>query len=190
MGFFHTFLSASLDNLAETIYLGKLDPFLLRPVDSQFSASVRYINYTNFFRIIFGSVMSILFLRELHVVVQPWMLVNYMILMICGLMIFYSIWFFFITLTIWNPRLSNILDLLYTMGTISRYPQEMYRHLIQYAFIFLLPMLLIVNTPAKALLGKITSFDEIQLFSICIVLMFISRKFWRFALRSYASGGN
>jgi ABC-2 type transport system permease protein len=83
-----------------------------------------------------------------------------------------------------------MLDLLYNIGSISRYPQEMYRHLVQYAFIFLLPMLLIINTPAKALLGKVTVFEEFQLLGICLIFFYLSRKFWQFALRSYASGGN
>lgn len=190
MGFFHTFLSGSLDTLAETIYLGKLDPILLKPVDSQFSVSVRYISYTNFFRILFGTTLSIYFLHQLHIVIQPIMLVNYLILALCGLIVLYSIWFFFITFTIWNPRLSNMLDLLYNTGSISRYPQEMYKHIAGYVFLFLLPMTLIINTPTKALLGKITLFEEFQLFAVSLLLFMASRKFWQFALRSYSSGGN
>lgn len=190
IGIFHTFLSGSLDALAETIYLGKLDPILTKPVDTQFSVSTLHVSFTNFFRIIFGSILSVYFLQQLHITVSLIIFINYLMLILCGLIILYSIWFLLITLTVWNPRLSNVLDLLYTTGSVSRYPQEMYRHLGDYVFLFLLPMILIVNTPMKALLGKITLFDELQLLLISFIFFVASRKFWQFALRHYTSASS
>jgi ABC-2 type transport system permease protein len=110
--------------------------------------------------------------------------------LIAGVLLLYSVWFLAATITIWYPRLTNIVDVMYTFSSISRFPREMYQQLSWYIFLFLLPLTFIIVTPVRVLVGKLTPADTIGLVSFAAILFFLSRKFWRFALRFYTSASS
>ena len=190
IGFYHLIVSRNMERFADLIFFGRLDSLLLKPLDSQFSVSLWLFNYTSITRVIIGIFLSFYFLQQLHISLGIVSIVLFFFFMSIGLLLLYSFWFFFLIFIVWQPRLSNIVELLYNISGIARYPQEMYRQLASYIFLFLLPLTLIINTPTKILLGRITIFDAIELACIAVVFFYISRKFWKFALRFYTSASS
>jgi ABC-2 type transport system permease protein len=91
------------------------------------------------------------------------------------------------TFLIWHSKLSNLTDLLYEGHNVSKYPQEIYKGASEFIFFALFPLTLVVVIPAKALIHKLVFTDIIWPFFFAVVMFFIARKFWKFALRSYTS---
>lgn len=190
IGFFHTLFSRNFERMAEVINWAQLDAFLIKPLDSQFALSVWQVNYTSIIRIILGIAFAIFFIRSSMIYTTAMGILLFAFLLGVGLILLYSLWFIVATLIIWFPRMSNVIELMYTVSGISRYPGEMYRNALGLGFFFLLPVTLIVTTPVRFLVAKVTPQDSILLMVFAFVFLFISRKFWKFALRFYSSASS
>lgn len=190
IGIFHTFISRNLDHIADDIYNGKLDYILLKPIDSQIATMIWKINYVSLIRLLFGLVVTFYLMGILHIVATVPMVVAYFSVIIIGVFMLYSFWLPFISLMIFNPRLSNIVILLFNITNVARYPKEMYARLPVYIFIPLLPLALILTTPAKILLHKF-SYDLLWEFIIVTVVLGLFARFvWKFSLRHYTSASS
>jgi ABC-2 type transport system permease protein len=116
--------------------------------------------------------------------------ISFSFFLIAGILLLYSAWFIASTVTIWFPRLTNIVDVMYTVSGMSRLPREMYQQLAWYVFLFLMPLTFVIVTPTRALIGKLTLVDDIGIVSFAVVFFLLSRKFWHYALRFYTSASS
>ncbi len=190
IGIFHTLFTANFGRMAEIIEHAQLDGFLLKPIDSQFIMSMRWVNYTSIFRIFIGIIFLIYILQNFSIGLDPFTIGIFFLLLLVGLLLLYSIWFTVATMLIWFPRLSNIIDLMFSVSGMTRYPGELYKHASEYLFLFLLPITLVVATPVKFLFRRTTVFDILELFIFTLIFFVFSRKFWKFALRFYTSASS
>jgi len=187
---FHLLFSRNFERLARIIDRGQLDALLLKPVDSQFLISVWIIRYANFFRIAMGIGFLAFLINNLHITISALNVVGFLVLIIFGLVLLYSLWFIFSTFLIWFPQLTNLVDFLYTINGMSRYPTEMIKTLPFYLLPVLIPFTITIVTPTKALLGRILAGDVVGLILITFTLFYFSRVFWKFALRYYTSASS
>lgn len=190
IGVFHALFSRNFERLSRLVNFGQLDRVLLQPIDSQFLVSLWEVNYANLLRVFIGAGLMLFLIEQLNVAISFGDVLAFALLLLVGLILLYSIWLCVATLTIWFTRLSNIVDLMYSVTGMARYPQEMFRQLADYIFFFLLPITLIIVTPTKALLARATTSDVLLLFLCAFGLLYIGRKFWQFALRSYTSASS
>lgn len=190
IGIFHMIFSANFDRLAEIIHFGELDTVLTKPLDSQFLVSLWIFSYTHVIRVVIGIGISMYLLMLAKVELTLLSIVVYVLLMIAGLIALYSLWLMVMTITIWHSRLSNLVEVMYNFSGTGRYPKEVIREVSYFAFLVMLPVTLAMNTPAKYVLGKPLNLDALVLIVITIVLFFISRKFWQYALRFYTSANS
>lgn len=190
VGIFHMLFSRNFEYFSRIVHLGQLDTYLLKPIDAQFLLSTRHINYTSIIRIIFGIGLTWYFLRERIFAIQPIDVLLFFLFSICGIILLYSIWYMVTTITIWFSRLNNIVDVLFSISSVTRFPPEMYREFSFYVFAFLLPLVLIITTPTKFLLGRPDIVSVLGLFFLSVVFFIASRKFWRFALKFYTSASS
>lgn len=187
IGAFHALFTGNFEELATRISYGQLDGLLVKPIDVQFSATCGKIRYTPFVRIIAAAVVIGLILQEMNVVVTMPMFILFLLFTIAGLMILYSLWLITSTLLIWNPRLTNLIDVLFSVSSMARYPGEMYSHVHITVYALVFPLTFVSVVPVKALTGMVSGSDIGWLMGLAIGLFMVSRLFWMRALRSYAS---
>lgn len=190
IGFFHTFFSRNFERMAEMINWAQLDSLLVKPVDSQFLISVWWVNYTSIIRIAVGVAFLAYFLHSLPISLTPGVVIAFIVLTFIGLLLLYSVWFIVTTLIMWFPRMSNIVELMYSVSGLSRYPGEMYRNVSPYLYFFLLPFFVVVATPVRFIIQKTSWIEIVELLGLATILFYISRKFWKFALRFYTSASS
>lgn len=188
-GIFHMFFSRNFDKFSVTVHLGQLDQILLKPIDSQFLLSSLNIGFTQISRIIMGLGVAIYIINKIKLPVTLIHIGEFIALSIVGLILLYSIWFLVLTLTIWFSRLSNLVDLLYHLNDLTRFPPQMFNSIKNYAF-FILPYTLILVTPTKAMLHNLTLVDTAELLFFSLTLFYLSRRFWKFALKYYTSASS
>lgn len=186
-GIFHVFFSRNFERMSDMIDRGQLDSVLLKPVDSQFLISVFIINFVAVFRILMGIVAVIYIVNVYHLKITIASVMGYALLMVFGMILIYSIWYLVLTLTIWFARLSNLVDLLFHISGVMRYPPDIFRVLNEFMILFLLPILLIISAPTKFLLLKGVPLEIGYLIGFSIIFFLFSRWFWKFALRHYTS---
>lgn len=187
IGVFHILFSRNFERLSRVIHQGQLDGILLKPMDSQFLVSSWNIGLGTALRVLFSFFFVLYVLDKMKMTVSPVSILNFLILLVVSVTLLYSIWFFLCTSMIWFTRLSNLVDFLFTITGMSRYPPEMTRGLKYNVFIFILPIVLIVATPTKALINRTLGGDVYLLIGFTVFFFVLSRWFWKFALRYYTS---
>ncbi len=187
IGIFHTLFSRNFERLSKLVHFGQLDSVLVKPIDSQFLVSVWNVNYTTLVRVPIGVIFLGVLLSRLGINPHNMHVLLFAFYLTVGLVCLYSLWFSVLTITIWFPRLSNIVDFMYSVSSISRFPREMFREFSAYLFYFLFPLMFIIVTPVKSLLGRVSVFDVAGLVGSAVLLFSFSRWFWKFALRYYTS---
>lgn len=190
IGLFYMFFSRNFEYFSRIVYLGQLDSFLLKPIDSQFFLSTRFVNYASFIRILMGTILMIYLLQKNKIEINLINVLLFVVFLICGIILMYSIWYIVITTTIWASRLSNIVELLYSTASISKYPPEMYKEISFYLFLFLLPLILVIATPVRFLFGRFDVQTALVMIVLTAVLLVVSRKWWKFALKHYTSASS
>lgn len=188
IGTFHIFFSRNFERFSTVIHYGLLDGILLKPVDSQFLLSFWLFNYTGVFRVLLGIGFTFYILQSLIKIQFTFVaLVWFLILMIVGIVTLYSVWFIISTIIIWHTRLSNLVALLYQLNNLTRYPHEFFKGVHVSVFLIVFPLTLVVAVPIRTFLFKSSVIEIGQLFFVSVILLFVSRVFWRFALRFYTS---
>lgn len=186
-GCYYLLFSRNFEEFSNNIHYGKLDTILTKPVDSQFLMTCWFVSFPNLFRFFLGMFFTTYVLMQMHIVFSLQFFFHFIMLLLMSLLLLYSFWFFVMTFTIWFTRLSNLIDLLYQINGIMRYPQEMYKSISPVVFLILFPLTFIIVSPAKALLHTVIAGDILWPLLFSLLFFFISRYFWRFALRFYTS---
>jgi len=187
IGILHFLFSRNFDAFSRIIDRGEFDSHLLKPLDSQFSISTSILSYPNAVRTVVGLGLIVWWSIAHNYHIGLIEILNFSFLIGAGVMVTYSIWCLFITLLIWYPNLNNMADLLYTMDGLARYPPEMIRMSGNIILYFLIPLTLVVATPVRVLLQKNMWPDEALLLGLCVLLLYLSRKFWKYSLKYYTS---
>lgn len=179
--------TTSLDDMPTVVQTGALDSFLLKPIDSQFLLSFLQIRLYGTVRLIIAIIFTLFVLSQASVPVTLFSIVTFILLSVFGFIAIYALWFLVMTFSIWFPDLRNLSEILYTADGLTRFPPQVLWAMRVFIFYIFFPYTIAVSTPTKALLHKLTVFDAVLLIGVALGLLFLSKRFWKFALRYYAS---
>ena len=185
-GFSYTFFLVNFMDLPERINSGELDVLLTKPLDSQFLSTLFHFSHANISRFLIGISILVFTFRSYSI---GWLtLAGFILLLLSGVTILYSIWLLLVTLNFYTRRLDNIIGfLLELFDQTSRTPSDAFRVASSWAFNFLLPLFMVVSFPTKALWGKLSAEMTVATMVTAVVLFVLSRKFWQYSLRHYSS---
>lgn len=149
--------------------------------------SVWRVTYVEIGRIIMGIAFLLYVIPTYQVHVTWWSVALFFFLITFSMVSAYAFWFSVLTIIIWFPRLTNLMEFLYMVAGMFRYPADMVRGFGQYTVFFLAPFLFILSTPVKSLVGKMSIIEIGWLIFFSILFLAFSRSFWKHALKSYTS---
>lgn len=190
IGIFHMLFSSSLERFARIISLGQLDSYLLAPVDAQLYLSIKNFRPVSFLRIIIGALFTTYLIQSLHITFTWFTLVVFILFIGMGVLLLYSVWFLIITLTVWNPNLSNLVDFLYNFSNLGRYPPALLLYTKNIIVFLLIPLTLIASVPARMALGDVTGIEIVGLLGFAVSIFILSRLFWKYSLKHYTSASS
>lgn len=190
IGLFHMFFSSNFERFARIMHRGDMDGYLIKPIDPQFLLTCTLLRPLHFFRILLGIGFIIFVLRLLHITTSLIDITGFVLFVIGGVAILYSFWMLVITLTVWFTNLSNLSDMLYNVSNISRYPSALLLKTGNILLFILIPLTLISAVPGQVLIHKVSSIEMVGVVFFATTLFFIARKFFLYALRSYASASS
>jgi ABC-2 type transport system permease protein len=113
-----------------------------------------------------------------------------LILIPCGLIVFYCMRFFFATLSVMFTKAENIQYLWYQIYRLGMRPDSIYVPWMRFFVLAIVPVGMIASVPARFLLEV----PNYRLFLWTIFLsgftLYLSARFWRFALKRYSSASS
>lgn len=178
----------NMKDLAKGVNRGTLDLVLTKPVSSQFVVSVKDIGVSLFPSILVGIFLIsygfwVNHLRLLLILFIP-------LILLCAVAIFYSLYFISTTFVFWTNRLGNIAELMPQAADVARYPTEIFPVFVRFILTFIIPLGLMVIIPGKVLLSLINPFNIFLPFIFAAIMVYVSHRFWLFALRRYSSASS
>lgn len=168
---------------------GDFDYFLVKPVSPLFRSLFGGSDILDLPVLLF-SVFFIVF-SALKIPTISWSgIVSFFILIIIAHLIALSFHIFVLAMGILTTEVDNTLWLYRDLTQMGRIPVDVYREPIRTFITFFIPIGVMITFPAKALIG-ILSFQFILISAIIgFTLLFLTSKFWKFALEKYSSASS
>ena len=198
------FFMPNAEEFSEMIRTGGLDFALLKPIDTQFLISLQRINWSSLTNFGAGGLLMAFSLWQLTTRTQDPVQLNavlvllYPVYVVCGVLILYSLMIALAATSIWLGRNQTLYDFWFYITNFSRYPMEIYSGgplglSLQFFFTFIVPVLVVVNVPARMIAMPLRSQDYLlAAFAIAATVfsLFASRWVFRRALLSYRSASS
>ncbi|MEP6698760.1 MAG: ABC-2 family transporter protein [Verrucomicrobiota bacterium] len=189
---FQAFFFVNLANIPELVRMGKLDSLLVLPIDSQFAVSTKQFGLDSILNAILGGVVVLVSLAQLHVTPSVSAVLLYIVALGFGVAVHYSIMLSLAAVSFWIIRAQGLVYGYFNFLQIARYPDVIFPKLFRFVFGWIVPVIIVANIPARLL---IKSLGQPQWLMLHLVLagslaFILSRLFWRFALRHYASASS
>jgi ABC-2 type transport system permease protein len=178
----------NMKNLARGVNRGDLDLILTKPVSSQFIVSTREVGLS-----LFPSWLTGIFILGYGFYVNrlPFLVLLLIpLILFSAVAIFYSLYFVSTTFVFWTNRLNNIAELMPNMADVAKYPTEIFPLVIRFILTFIIPLGLLAIVPAKVMLSVSSPLYLGVPVLVGIVLVYLSRRFWLFALSRYSSASS
>ncbi len=196
------FFMPNCANFSELIRTGNLDFALLKPIDTQFLVSFEKVEIAMVGQVALSIAMLAWSITELHLwseLATPTgalRIAGYFGLVGCGVAFFYSLMIVLSAMSVWLGRNQGLYDFWFYITIFARYPREIWTgsmtaEVIQDAFTYVLPILLVVTLPARVLVKA----TENPLFvGLCVgsaaVGLVLSRLVFQVSLRGYRSASS
>jgi len=191
------FFMPNAEEFSELIRTGNLDFALLKPIDTQFLISLQKIEWSALANALFGVVLLIYSLAQLGYWPSAAQMILYPFYVACGVLILYSLTIAMSSISVWLGRNQSLYDFWFYITNFSRYPLEIYHGTVgdplRLTFTYLLPVLLVVNIPARLLAKpfEAQNWPLAAFAAFATLASFIaSRKLFQSALRSYRSASS
>ena len=189
------FLENAID-FADMVRTGNLDFYLLKPIDEQFLVSLRKIDWSTATKIPLGVAIMAFALAAMGWTFDPGRLAGFVLLFACGAALAYSFLLILSSLSVWLVRNENLMEWWWLFTTLMRYPRENYMRGWAYplyiACWYIIPVLLVTNVPAQSMVRvlDLTVENVALLIGATAVMLYLSRRFFFYALRSYSSASS
>jgi ABC-2 type transport system permease protein len=189
---FQAFFFVNVANIPELVRTGKLDSLLALPVDSQFAVSTKQFGLDSVINAGLGGVVVVVSLLQLGVVPSPMSILLYLIALLFGVAVHYSIMLSLAAVSFWIVRAQGLVYGYFNFLNIARYPDVIYPRLFRFVFSWIIPVVIIANIPARLLIKSLGQPYWLMFHMVVAstIVFWLSRVFWRFALRHYSSASS
>ena len=196
-GAVQAFFMQNCEEFSELVRTGGLDFALLKPIDAQFLISLHKIEWSSLANFVFAFGLMGYSFYQLGFAPSFIQMVLYGVFLVCGVAILYSLMIFLATTSIWLGRNQSLYDFWFYITNFSRYPMEIYHGSLgtplQLLFTFVIPVLVVVNVPARVLAKPLES-QSWPLAAFALVAaagsMLASRWVFNRAMHSYRSASS
>ena len=184
-GVIHSVIQPNMMRLTEDVREGKLDYALTKPVDAQMLVSVREVQLWQAVDIVTGGVLIGIALVQLGGDVGLVDAVAFGAALALGAVLLYCFWLVLATGSFWVIQMWFLPELFEGIFQTGRWPVGIYPDWLRFGITFLVPIAFAVTVPAEAVTSRL-DWQTLTFAALFTVAAFVvSRRFWRYGLRSY-----
>jgi ABC-2 type transport system permease protein len=187
---FQLLFMVNLSKLPELIRSGRLDFYLAQPVPVQFIVSTRNFETGSVVSAVVAIVICGIAIGQLHLDLGGAGFLIYPALVMCGVLIHYSLLLMLMSLAFWMTRAQGFINAYYNVFQIARLPREAFHGAARIVFTWTVPLLLIANVPARTLLHGLNGADLAGMFGVTATLLVLSTLLFHAGLRRYGSASS
>jgi ABC-2 type transport system permease protein len=185
-GVIRAVIQPSMQLLMEDIREGKLDFALTKPVDAQLLVSVRRVAVWQFVDVMVGVGVVVVAAVQLGVGADPLAVGVFVAALLLGTVMIYCFWLLITTGAFWVVRMEHVAELFNGLYQAGRWPIGLFPTWLRVVFTALVPLAFAVTLPAEALTGRAGVLALAGAAGFTVVLVALTRAFWRLGVRNYA----
>lgn len=193
-GLIETLFLENCNEFAELVRTGDLDFLLLKPIDEQFLITCRRVDWATGLNSLMGVAVMGTALYRMDWQFDAIRLIAFVVTFVCGTGIAYSFMLLLTSVSVWMVRNQSLMEMWWLFNSLARYPRQIFSRSwaepIGLVFSFALPILLVVNVPADSMVRVLDPGLIAFTVASTAVLLWASRRFFHYALRSYRSASS
>jgi ABC-2 type transport system permease protein len=177
-------------HLPRWVQTGELDTRLVLPVNQLFVVSFENIDLMDFFSFIPTLTFLGYVLYRLEYAFSWAQAIAYAALIINALAFLYALSLIIATISFWTTQSYGVARIFDNLLKIGRYPLDIFQGFWKIVFIYFLPLVLIAQIPAQAILQTLSL--RFITFAFCVsgASLIMALGFWRVGLRNYLSASS
>jgi len=187
MGFFWS----SIFEMGRNVRTGNFDFFLAQPGNVMFMATTRKLDPDGLVNSIVAAAVVIYAAKQLGLHPTAGDIALYVFMVICGIVIHYSILLLSVSLVFWLTSAQGVEGTYFTLTEFSRLPREAFKSIVtRVLFVWALPVVVVSNTPARTLFQGMNLGQALWLFGAAVGWFCVAAFVFHRGLRRYASASS
>lgn len=172
------------------IITGNFDLVLTKPINPLFRSLSERTDIYDLITLIVLIIYMIIFLAKGYITVTLGGTILYLLLIISSFILGLAFHIAVLAIGVLTTEVDNILWIYRDLAGMGRIPIDVYREPLRTVLTVVIPVAVLVTFPAKALMGLLSWQWMIFSFVISGIFLFLSLKFWHFALKRYSSASS
>ncbi|MDR2045187.1 MAG: ABC-2 family transporter protein [Clostridium sp.] len=176
--------------ISNKVKKGELDMMMVKPVSLQFYTSMRGVNLAlPVPNLLVGGAMVCTSWSRMGIRVSAGNILLYIALLVCGIVLTYSIFLFPQLLAFWTVQTGAIVEMTDKLWDFNNMPMKIYGRWIQRIGTFVIPVFCITNFPVMSVLGSLSPVQKIWAAAAPAAFAVLVRIAWKGSVRHYSSAG-
>lgn len=169
---------------------GSLDYTLLQPVNSLFLISFSRLVLWRVWDLILATVLIITGIQMSGASANLAGLLSFLLLMVSGAAILYSLWVVMIAVTFWFVKFDNNVTILQALLEAGRYPATVYPAWLRLIVTFVIPVAVATTVPLQALRGDLAAWQVLAFIALSAACVFVASRVWRAGIKKYSGASS
>ncbi len=187
---FQFFFRDNMSEIPDIITDGKLDIYLISPINTVFLIISRQVATKAVLRIITQSILLAWLLSTYDFGFTLTSSLGLIVLMIAGLAIQTAFYLIINTLSFWFLRIDNINEAWFNLSQLGRYPLSVLPQAFTILTLSIFPIAYQSYVPVGVGLGKLDWRFFVGTLCLAIIIWIIALKFWKLGLKKYESASS
>ena len=181
----------NMNRISDYITYGEMDFILLRPLSSQFTATLRYISIHHVPQMLINLGLMAYAFRLMGRWPSVGGVATFAVMFPCGIALLYALWTAISTCTFWLIRQApNISEIFGSLYGAAHYPTRIFPEFLQFVLTFIVPLAFVTVLPAQALAQGLSPLYPLGSVGLAALSLYLSHRFWAFATRYYTSASS
>ena len=165
---------------------GTLDYTLLLPIDSPFAVTFQKIVVWRAVDLLLAVILIAVGLFYSGAMPVLSNTLAFVLLMLSGGVVLYSVWVMLIALTFWFTKFDNNVTLMQALTDTGRYPATIYPVWLRLLVTFVIPIAVATTVPLQALRGELEWWQFAAALAAGFIAFAVSRTVWRIGVKKYS----
>lgn len=174
----------------QSIRDGSMDYTILQPVNSMFLTTFSRISVWRVWDLVLAVILIISGIRISGDIATPLSIATFLLLVVSGTIVLYSLWIVLIALTFWFTKFDNNVTILQALLDSGRYPVTVYPVWLRIIVTFIIPIAVATTVPLQALRGELDIPRVLMFLGISIVGFLIASQIWKAGLKRYSGASS
>ncbi len=189
-GLLAMFVGRNMWAMTDYVTKGELDLLLIRPVNTQFHVTTRWIRPDQGFNVLTGLVVAGVGIARTGTVPGALDIVQATIVFLAGFVLLACAWSALAYLAFWMHSVWTIIMFFQDVMQAGRYPVTFFPGAMRVLFTAIVPLAFTTTFPAQALTGGISWWLVAASVAFTIVAVVLLRLLWNHAIRRYSSASS